>query len=109
MADAGAVVEEALGDATLEQELVVAVGPAVGFVADALEEFERAGFMREDDGVAFTGNKDFFPLFGEADDGESNEAEALEFCHGDAELAFAAVHDDEVWEADPLGFWIFDC
>ena len=40
--DAGAVVEQALGDAAFHQELVVAVGEAMRFVADALEHLQRA-------------------------------------------------------------------
>ena len=34
---AGAFVKQTLGDAALHENLVVAVGPAVGFVADALK------------------------------------------------------------------------
>lgn len=41
--DAGAVVEDAFFNAAVEEELVVGVGDAVGFVADALEHAEGAG------------------------------------------------------------------
>ena len=37
---AGAFVEQTLGDAALHENLVVAIRPAVGFVADALEQFQ---------------------------------------------------------------------
>src|SRR4051812_27433068 len=40
--DAGAVVEQALGDATFHEELMVAVGKPMRLVADALEQPQRA-------------------------------------------------------------------
>ena len=46
LADAGAIVEDALGDAFFHEELMVAVGKAVGFIANALEESECAGCFR---------------------------------------------------------------
>ena len=82
---------------------MVAVGPAVGFVANALEEFQGAAFVGDEEGFAFFRAIDFLAFFGEADDGDAAEAEALEFGHGHGELAFAAVDDDEVGEGDEFG------
>ncbi len=62
--DAGDVVEDAFADAAFHEELVVAVGPAVGFVADALEEAESAGGVREDEGIGGVGAEDFLAFFG---------------------------------------------
>ena len=64
--------------------------------------------MGDEEGFAFFGAIDFLAFFGESDDGDAAEAEALEFGHGHGELAFAAVDDDEVGEGDEfrgLGFW----
>lgn len=43
---------------------MVAIGPAVGFVADALEEAEGSGGVREDEGIGGVGAEDFLAFFG---------------------------------------------
>lgn len=98
--DAGAVVEEAFAHAALEEEGVVGIGEAVGFVADALEELEGALVVGDEEGEWVAGEEDFFALFGEADEGELGEADGFELGEGGAELSFAAVDDDEVGEVD---------
>ena len=45
-----AIVEQALGDPTLHQKLMVAIGKAVGLVANALEHFQGTTIVREDQG-----------------------------------------------------------
>ena len=47
LADAGAVVEDALGDAAFHEQLVVAICKPVRLVADALEQAQRAGILRQ--------------------------------------------------------------
>ena len=47
LAHAGAIVEDALGDALFHEKLVVAVGEAVRLVADALEQPQCAGVLRQ--------------------------------------------------------------
>ena len=48
LAHARAIVENAFADPLLHQELVVGVGETVGFVANALEQTQRAGIRRQD-------------------------------------------------------------
>jgi len=48
-------VEDAFRDAFETELRVVSVREAMGFVADALEEFERAGFVREPERFALPG------------------------------------------------------
>ena len=43
---------------------MVAVGPAVGFVADALEESEGTGGVGEDERIGGVGAEDFLAFFG---------------------------------------------
>ena len=49
-ADARDVVKEAFGNASAQEEFVVAVGDAMGLVADALEEAQGAGVLVESHG-----------------------------------------------------------
>jgi len=103
LGDAGAIVEEALGDAPFHEQLMVAVGEAMGFIADALEQLEGAAVFGEADGNRAPGAVNFFEFLGEADDGQFVQAEALEFAAGGAELAFSAIDDDEVGELSLAG------
>ena len=77
---------------------MVAVGKAVGFVADALQELERAAVVGKLERLRAAGAIDFFEFFGQTDDGDFVEAELLQLAAGGAELALAAVDDDEVGE-----------
>ena len=101
-ADAGEFVEDALGNFFEAEFGVVGVGEAMGFVADALEEFEGAGVVIEAEGIDFAGAEDFFVFLGEADDGDVGEAEFGEFRAGGVELAFAAIDEDEVGDVGPF-------
>jgi len=98
LGDAGAIVEKALGDAAFHQELVVAVGKAVGFVANALEHFQGAAGVREEERKRVAGAVDFLKFFGEADDRQFVQAEALQLAASGGELAFATIDDDEIGE-----------
>ena len=98
--DAGAFVEQALAHAAAVEQFVVAVGEAVGLVADALEQLERAAVVRQADRLASAGNEDFLMLLGEADDRQVVQAERAQFLHSHAELALAAIDDDEIRQDD---------
>ena len=74
---AGAVVEQAFLHAAAVEQGVVAVGEAVGLVADALEQLERAAVVRDADGLLAAGDEDFLVLLGEADDGQVVQAEGF--------------------------------
>src|SRR5690606_9279380 len=69
-------------------------------VADALEELERAAVVRDEDGLAAAGDEDFLALLRQADDGEFVQPELAQLADGGGELAFAAIHDDEVRQHD---------
>ena len=69
-------------------------------VADALQQLERAAVVRQAQRLAFSWQENLLTLFGEADDRQFVQAQLAEFPHGHAELAFATVHDDEVWQKD---------
>jgi hypothetical protein len=100
--NSGAFVEEALGDAPFHEELMIAVGKPVRFVANALEELEGSAVVGELEWLGTAGAIDFLEFLGQTDDRDVVEAELLEFAAGGAELALAAVDDDEVgkggWE-----------
>lgn len=100
---AGAVVEGAFFHAAAVEEFVIAVGEAVGFVADALEEFEGSAVVGDEERFGFAGKEDFLALFGEADDGNFLKAECAELFQRAGELAFSAVDDDEIRQ-DDFGF-----
>ena len=57
------------------EQCVVAVGEAVGLVADALEQLERAAVVRDADRLAAAGHEDLLVLLGQADDGQLVQAE----------------------------------
>lgn len=80
------------------QRTVVGDGEAVAFVAHALDEIEGVGLARQDDRFVFVFFEEKLFLFGESEGW--NVCIAL-FAHGAAgvaELAFAAVDDDEIWQ-----------
>ena len=61
-AEAGKIVEDALADLLRAEVGVIGVGEAVGFVADALEQLERAAIMRNEDRCAAAGDEDLLAL-----------------------------------------------
>lgn len=67
-AHAGKFVEEAFGDFFQAKPGVVGVGEAVGFVADALKEFERSGMAAETERKRSVRQVDFFEFLGQTND-----------------------------------------
>ncbi len=78
----------------------------MGFVAGALEEAAGGVVGVEDDWGFGVGSEDFFEAFGEGDDGDL-EVEFLEDFDCGAELAFAAVDEEEVGDFGE-GFVFFE-
>jgi hypothetical protein len=95
-AHAGDGIEEALADAFFQEEAVEAVGGAVGFIADPLEEAERATILGKPHGEGTAGAVDFLEFLRETDDREVREFEALKFLARAGELPAPAIHDHEV-------------
>lgn len=107
-ADAGDAIEDGGGAGFSAALAVAGIGEAVGFIAGALDEEEAFGTGGEEDRSGLAGDKNFFFSFGEAGDGDLGvEAEFLEDVEGDAELAFAAIDEEEVGEDGPSGFFLF--
>ena len=77
----------------------------MGFVADALEEFQCAAVFWEAQRFFFAGSIDFFEFFGEAEDGDVAEAEFFEFGTGGVELAAAAVDEDQIRKIGVMEWW----
>src|SRR5262249_21264127 len=92
--DAGAIVEQTFGDAAFHEELMIAVGETVRFVADALKEFQRTAVLGKSQRLGPTWPIHFLEFLGEADDWNIVETESLQFAAGRAELAFATIDDD---------------
>jgi len=75
---------------------VVAVGDAVGFVADPLEEPDRATVVRQDQRMVGAGAVDFLAFLGQADGGQVPQAEGAQLAHRHSQLALAAIHHHQV-------------
>lgn len=95
-AHAGKFVKKALGDFFQAETGVVGVGEAVGFVADALEEFESAGMTAEAKGKRSVRQVNFFEFFCQTNDGNLFQSQFLKFAKSGIELAFASVNKNEV-------------
>lgn len=99
-AHARGVVQGAFPHALPVKQFVIAVGEAVGFVADALHELEGSRAVRQAEGLWLVGEEDFLPLLGEADDGHVTQSDGFQIGQGGGELAFAAVHHHQVRNLD---------
>ena len=95
-ANAWNIVEDGGELAFAAQGTVVGDGETVGFVAHALDEVEGVGLAGQDDGGVFVFFEEEFFLLGEAEGGDGGVALFAHGAAGVAELAFAAVDDDEV-------------
>ena len=72
---------------------------AVGLVAESLDEIERLRRRGQDDRVAATGQEQLLALLRRSRERQVVEAELVEHRAGGADLALAAVDDDEVGQA----------
>ena len=79
LAHARAIVEDAFADAFLHQELVIRVGKAVGFVANALQQTQCARVRRQHQRQRAAGPINLFILFRESDDRKIVQPEPLQF------------------------------
>ena len=76
----------------------------MGFVADALHEFEGSRAVRQAKGLGLVGEKYFFPLLGQAYDGDLFfDSQFAQHGIGAGELSFAAVHDNQVGQFGSFG------
>ena len=80
------------------QQVVIVLGEAVGFVADVLEQPEGERPAAEDDRVGAAGDVDLFLALGQRDHGRGNDLQGLEGVQRRAELALAAVDQEDVGE-----------
>ena len=78
---------------------VVGDGEAVRLVAQPLQQVERARGGGQDDRLALPGQEELLALLGQAGQGQVVQAELVEDLAGRADLALAAVDDDEVGQA----------
>ena len=95
-AHAGEFVEEAFRDFFQAEASVISVGEAVGFVADALEKFERSGMAAEAEGKRSVRQVDFFEFFCQANDRNLFQSQLSEFIQSGVELAFTTGNKNEV-------------
>ena len=96
--EAGDVVEHARGHALVAQLAVVGDGEAVGLVADALEQVERLGLARDADrvGLARARRPPRTAWPARPPGSPRRRPELLEHPHGHAELALAAVDEEQL-------------
>ena len=87
LADAGAIVQDALADAPLHQELVVTIGEPVRLVADALEQTQRPRILRQPQRRGSAGTIDFLELLRQPNNGQVMQPEFLQLRARAAELA----------------------
>ena len=95
VADAGEFVEDALGDLLEAQLRVVAVGHAMRFVADALEQLEGVAAVAQAQRLGLPRPVNLLELLRQSDDGNGAEAELREFRARRVELALAAVDHNQ--------------
>ena len=100
LAHAGTIIEDAFADPFFHQQLVIGIRETVRFVADALEQTQRAGIGRQLQRHRAARPVNFFKLFCEPDDRKIVKAEPLKFATGGGELAFATIDNDEIRQAD---------
>ena len=87
-------------------------GKAVGLIPDTLQKEESSGVGLEHDRILAAGQKDalggmgdFFgkrvplgPHLGQTNDIDLSNPQLSQHSNGDAELAFAAIYHEEVWQ-----------
>ena len=78
--------------------MVIVLGEAVGFVADVLQQAEGEGVAARAERLVFAGEEDFFFLLGEREQRRGGDFLVAEGGEGGAELAFAAVDEQDVGE-----------
>ena len=72
----------------------------MGFVADALHEFEGSRAVRQAKGLGLVGEKYFFPLLGQAYDGHVSQADGFQIGQSGGKLSFTSVHYYQIWNFD---------
>ena len=60
----GAIVEQTLGDSAFHEKLMVAIGKAMRLIANALEHFQGATIVREDEGQGIAWAINFLEFLG---------------------------------------------
>src|ERR1019366_4447343 len=103
LADAGEFVQHALGNFFEPQLRVVAVGHAMTFVAQALQQFHRRMIQAEPERLAFLRQINFLKLLRQSDDRDAFETKFFQLGARHAQLAFAAVNHDQVWKRHRTG------
>ena len=76
LAHARTIIENAFADPLLHQQLVIGVGEAMRFIADALKQTQRAGIRRQLQRQRAARPINFFEFFGQADDRQLVQAQA---------------------------------
>ena len=80
------------------QDVVVVLGEAVGFVADVLQQPQRVGVAAQPVRFRFARQKHLFLALRQRQREGRRDAQTAQAFHGRAELAFAAVNQQEVRE-----------
>ena len=91
-----AIIENAFADAFFHEQLMIGVSEAVGFVANSLEQSQRAGVDRQLQRQGSARPVNLLMLLGQADDREIMKTESLQLAAGGGELTFPTIDDDEV-------------
>src|SRR5205085_5303413 len=94
------IVENAFVDPFLEEQLVVGVCEPVRFIANSLQQMQRARIRRQLQRHGATRSINFFMLFREYDDWQIVQAELLQFTTRRGELTLAAIDNDQIWQTN---------
>src|SRR5260370_10892998 len=100
MATARAIVENAFFNSFFQKQLMVGVGETVRFIANPLQQTQRAGVERKSQRKRTSWPENLFVLFRQTDDWQIVQAESLQLATRGRELPFAAIDDDQIGNAN---------
>jgi hypothetical protein len=93
---ARAIIQNAFSDSFLHQELVISIREAMRFVANPLQQMQRAGIRWQLQGHRSSGPINFFELFRQPNDRQIVQPEPLQFAARGRKLPSSAINDDEI-------------
>jgi len=93
---ARAIIQNAFSDSFLHQQLMISIREAMRFVANPLQQMQRAGICWQLQGHRSAGPINFFELFRQPNDRQIVQPEPLQFAAGRRELPFPAINNNEI-------------
>ena len=88
---------------------MIGIGKAMRFVADSLEQMQRARIRRQLQRQGVTGAINLLVFFSQANDRQIVQTEPLQLVAGGRKLSFPSIHDDQIWQSNSCEIRIADC